>query len=244
MNALLICPAFPPTFWSYKYAIPFIRKKAALPPLGLLTVAAMLPEAWAKRLVDLNTESLTADDLAWADIAFIGAMAVQRRSTVDVIGRCRQAGLTIVAGGPLFTAEPESLPEVDHLVLNEAEVTLPPFLEDLDRRSPRRVYASPEFPALNRTPVPLWDLIALKRYASMSLQFSRGCPFDCEFCNVTVLFGHRPRQKGADQVLAELDQLYRRGWRGPVFFVDDNFIGNRRYLRETLLPALIEWRRG
>jgi radical SAM superfamily enzyme YgiQ (UPF0313 family) len=128
-------------------------------------------------------------------------------------------------------------------VLNEAEVTLPPFLRDLERQSTRRVYASSEFPALTWTPAPLWDLIDLKRYASMSLQFSRGCPFDCEFCNVTVLFGHRPRQKGADQVLAELDQLYRRGWRGAVFFVDDNFIGNRRYLRETL-PALIKWRRG
>jgi radical SAM superfamily enzyme YgiQ (UPF0313 family) len=244
MNALIICPAFPPTFWSYKYAVPFIRKKAALPPLGLLTVAAMLPEAWGKRLVDLNTESLRPEDLAWADLAFIGAMAVQRRSAVDVIGRCREAGLTIVAGGPLFTAEPECFPEVDHLVLNEAEVTLPPFLRDLERSSPRRVYTSSQFPALDQTPAPLWDLIDLKRYASMSLQFSRGCPFDCEFCNVTVLFGHRPRQKGADQVIAELDRLYRRGWRGSVFFVDDNFIGNRRYLRETLLPALIEWRRG
>jgi len=144
----------------------------------------------------------------------------------------------------LFTAEPECFPDVDYLVLNEAEVTLPLFLRDLERQSTRRVYASSEFPALTRTPAPLWDLIDLRRYASMSLQFSRGCPFDCEFCNVTVLFGHRPRQKGADQVLAELDQLYRRGWRGSVFFVDDNFIGNRRYLRETLLPALIEWRRG
>ena len=244
MKALLICPAFPPTFWSYKYAVPFIRKKAALPPLGLLTVAAMLPEAWTKRLVDLNTETLTAEDLAWADMAFIGAMAVQRRSTVDVIARCRQAGLTITVGGPLFTVEPESFPEADHLVLNEAEVTLPLFLRDLERRSARRVYASSEFPTLSRTPVPLWDLIDMKRYASMSLQFSRGCPFDCEFCNVTVLFGHRPRQKGADQILSELEQLYRRGWRGSVFFVDDNFIGNRGYLRETLLPALIEWRRG
>jgi radical SAM superfamily enzyme YgiQ (UPF0313 family) len=244
MKALLICPTFPPTFWSYKYAVPFIRKKAALPPLGLLTVAAMLPGDWAKRLVDLNVETLSAEDLAWADVAFIGAMAVQRRSATDVIERCRMAGLTIVAGGPLFTVEPESFPEVDHLVLNEAEVTLPQFLRDLERQIPRRIYTSSEFPGLNRTPVPLWGLIDLNRYASMSLQFSRGCPFNCEFCNVTVLFGHRPRQKGADQVLSELDELYRRGWRGSIFFVDDNFIGNSRYLRETLLPALIEWRRG
>jgi radical SAM superfamily enzyme YgiQ (UPF0313 family) len=187
MKALLICPAFPPTFWSYKYAVPFIRKKAALPPLGLLTVGAMLPGDWAKRLVDLNVETLSAEDLAWADVAFIGAMAVQRRSAIDVIERCRKAGLTIVAGGPLFTVEPESFPEVDYLVLNEAEVTLPQFLRDLERQIPRRVYTSSEFPGLNRTPVPLWDLIDLNRYASMSLQFSRSCPFT-NLCIIVLTF--------------------------------------------------------
>jgi radical SAM superfamily enzyme YgiQ (UPF0313 family) len=244
MNALLIHPAFPPTFWSYKYAIPFIRKKAALPPLGLLTVAAMLPAGWPKRLVDLNVEALTAEKLAWADCALISAMAIQRRSAAEVIGRCRQAGLKIVAGGPLFTIENDRFPEVDHFILNEAELTLPPFLKDLQAGCPKRVYASREFPALSATPVPLWQLIDMKRYATMSIQFSRGCPFNCEFCNVTALFGHRPRQKGAAQVVDELSDLYRRGWRGAVFFVDDNFIGNQGYLREVLLPALIQWRKG
>jgi len=244
MNALLIHPAFPPTFWSYKYAVPFIRKKAALPPLGLLTVAAMLPAGWPKRLVDLNVEALTAEDLAWADCALISAMAVQRKSATEVIDRCRQAGLKIVVGGPLFTIEHDLFPEVDHFILNEAELTLPPFLEDLQAGCPKRVYASREFPPLSATPPPLWGLIDLKRYATMSIQFSRGCPFDCEFCNVTALFGHRPRQKGAEQIICELDDLYRRGWRGAVFFVDDNFIGNKAYLRDVLLPALIEWRKG
>jgi radical SAM superfamily enzyme YgiQ (UPF0313 family) len=244
MNALLIHPAFPPTFWSYKYAVPFIRKKAALPPLGLLTVAALLPAEWPKRLVDLNVEALSPEDLAWADYAFISAMAVQRRSAREVIARCRQAGLTVVVGGPLFTIEHEMFPEVDHFILNEAELTLPPFLEGLQAGRPKRVYATSEFPPLSRTPPPLWELIDLKRYATMSIQFSRGCPFNCEFCNVTALFGHRPRQKGAAQVIYELDELYHRGWRGAVFFVDDNFIGNKGYLRDVLLPVLIEWRKG
>ena len=244
MKALLIHPAFPLTFWSYKYAIPFIRKKAALPPLGLLTVAAMLPADWPKRLVDLNVEALTPADLAWADYAFISAMAVQRRSAKEVLASCRSAGVKVVVGGPLFTVEHELFPEVDHFILNEAELTLPPFLEDLRAGRPQRIYASRDFPALSLTPPPLWGLIDLKRYATMSIQFSRGCPFNCDFCNVTALFGHRPRQKGAEQIICELDDLYCRGWRGAVFFVDDNFIGNKAYLRDVLLPALIEWRKG
>jgi radical SAM superfamily enzyme YgiQ (UPF0313 family) len=244
MNALLIYPAFPPTFWSFKYAVAFVRKKAALPPLGLLTVAAMLPAEWPKRLLDLNVEAMTAQDLAWADCAYISAMAVQRRSAEEVIARCRQAGLKIVAGGPLFSIEHDLFPGIDHFVLNEAELTLPPFLADLQAGCLKRVYASREFPPLSATPPPLWQLIDLKRYATMSIQFSRGCPFNCDFCNVTALFGHRPRQKGAGQVLTELEELYRRGWRGAVFFVDDNFIGDKTYLRDVLLPALIEWRKG
>ena len=244
MKALLVYPTFPPTFWSFAYALPFVRKRAALPPLGLLTVAAMLPAAWPKRLVDLNVEPLKEEDLAWADLVFIGAMAVQRRSAEEVIARGHRAGKRVVCGGPLFTVEPESFPQADHLVLGEAEATLPPFLEDLARGEPQRVYRPEGFPPLERTPVPAWDLIDLRRYATLSIQFSRGCPFSCDFCNVTALFGHRPRQKSAAQVLAELDELVRRGWRGPVFFVDDNLIGNRASLRSALLPALIAWRRG
>lgn len=244
MNILLLYPEFPDTFWSFKHALKFIRKRASNPPLGLLTVAAMLPPEWDKRLVDLNVRPLKDADLAWADYAFISAMTVQRESTHQVIARCKAAGLKMVAGGPLFTAEHEHFPDVDHFVLNEAESTLLPFLRDLEAGPARRVYTSDEFPDIQQTPAPLWELADLQRYATMPVQYSRGCPFDCEFCNITALFGHRPRVKNTAQVLAELNGLYRLGWRESVFFVDDNLMGNKKHLKSELLPALIAWRKG
>ncbi len=243
MNLLLIYPEFPDTFWSFNYALKFIRKKAAYPPLGLLTVAAMLPAEFQRRLVDVNVGGLTDDDLAWADLAFIGAMVVQRDSAKQIIARCKAAGLKVVAGGPLFTAEPDAFEVVDYQVLDEAELTLPAFLEDLKIGHLKKIYKASGFCDLHHTPIPAWDLIDMKKYASMSIQFSRGCPFNCDFCNVTVLFGHRPRLKSAQQVIAELDRMYDAGWRSNIFFVDDNFIGNKRYLKTRLLPALIEWRK-
>ncbi len=243
MKALLIYPSFPDTFWSFRHSLKFIRKKSAFPPLGLLTVGAMMPVEWSKRLIDLNVEKLTDEDLAWADYAFISAMVVQRQSAQQTIARCKEAGLKVVAGGPLFTSEYERFDEVDHFVLNEAELTLPPFLADYDRGNAQRIYTTPEYADIQHTPIPIWELINLKRYATMSIQFSRGCPFNCDFCNVTALFGHRPRIKSATQIIAELDNLYDRGWRGQVFFVDDNFIGNKKYLMTQLLPALIEWQK-
>ena len=243
MNILLISPAFPNTFWSFKYALKFVGKQAAYPPLGLLTVAAMLPEEFNKRLVDVNVDRLTEDDLAWADMAFIGGMAVQRESAKHIIARCRARGLKVVAGGPLFTAQPDEFGEVDHLVLDEAELTLRRFLQDLQNGHPQKIYRASGFCDLDHTPIPAWDLVRMKKYASMSIQFSRGCPFNCDFCNVTTLFGHRVRMKTPRQVLAELDSLYAAGWRSNIFFVDDNFIGNKAYLKRLLLPALIEWRK-
>jgi radical SAM superfamily enzyme YgiQ (UPF0313 family) len=243
MKVLLLYPEFPDTFWSFKHALQFIRKQASTPPLGLLTVAAMLPPEWELRLVDLNVDELTDVDLAWADCAFLSAMIVQRDAARRLIARCSMAGLKVVAGGPLFTIEPDAFPEVDHLVLNEAELTLPPFLADLAAGRAQHLYTTSEFPDVCQSPTPLWHLVNLKRYASMALQFSRGCPFDCDFCNVTTLLGHRPRVKTTAQILAELDGMYELGWRDRVFFVDDNFIGNKRVLKEELLPALIAWRR-
>jgi radical SAM superfamily enzyme YgiQ (UPF0313 family) len=244
VNILLVYPEFPDTFWSFKHALKFIRKRAGGPPLGLLTVAAMLPEEWEQRLVDVNVDHLTHRDLAWADYVFISAMVVQQDSARQIINRCKEAGVPIVAGGPLFTSEPTKYADVDHLVLNEAESTLPRFLADLEHGCAKRMYTSSEYPDIQQTPVPRWELLNVQRYATMAIQFSRGCPYDCEFCNITALFGHRPRTKTAEQIVAELDGLYALGWRGPVFFVDDNFIGNKKVLKKEILPALIEWRRG
>ena len=243
MNILLIYPKFPDTFWSFSYALRFIGKKSAFPPLGLITVAALLPEQFQTRLIDLNVDALGDDDLAWADMAFISAMAVQRKSAVYVVDRCKAKGLKIVAGGPLFTAQPYDFGQVDHLVLDEAEETLPAFLADLKNGCPKQLYRAKEYPDIRRSPVPLWGLIDTRRYASLNIQYSRGCPFNCEFCNITALLGRTPRTKTPQQVVAELDAIYQAGWRGNIFFVDDNFIGNKRCLKEHLLPALIKWRK-
>ena len=241
MKILFLAPEFPDTFWSFKHALKFIHRRASSPPLGLLTVAAMLPGEWEKRLVDLNVAALSDADLAWADYAFIGGMIVQRDSARQLIARCKAAGVPVVAGGPLFTAEHEQFPDVDHFVLDEAELTLPAFLADLARGQGKRLYTSSEYADLRTTPMPLWELVDFRRYASMSVQFCRGCPYDCEFCNVTALLGHRPRTKTTAQLIAELDRLYELGWRGSVFFVDDNLIGNKRLVKGDLLPALVAW---
>jgi len=244
MKILLIYPEFPDTFWSFKHALKFIKKEAGAPPLGLLTVAAMLPSAWEIRLVDLNVTNLTDEDLRWADYGFVSAMVVQRESAHLVIQRCKNAGVKVVAGGPLFTMEYEKFPDVDYFVLNEAEATLAPFLRDLEKGQAQRVYTSTEYPDIHQTPVPLWVLADLKHYDTASIQFSRGCPFSCDFCNVTALLGHRPRTKTAAQIVAELDSLYALGWRKSIFFVDDNFIGNKKHIKTEVLPALIKWRKG
>jgi len=244
MKILMVYPEFPDTFWSFKHALRFVRKKAGAPPLGLLTVAAMLPLAWEKRLVDLNVTHLTDEDLRWADYVFVSAMIVQRESVRALIDRCKKGGVKVVAGGPLFTMEHEQFPDVDHFVLNEAEETLAPFLRDLEHGRAQRVYTSTEYPDIHKTPVPLWNMVDLKHYDTISIQFSRGCPFDCDFCNVTALLGHRPRTKTAAQIIAELDSLYAMGWRKSIFFVDDNFIGNKKHIKTEVLPALIEWRKG
>jgi radical SAM superfamily enzyme YgiQ (UPF0313 family) len=240
----MVYPEFPDTFWSFKHALGFVRKKASAPPLGLITVAAMLPRDWSVRLVDMNVTALSTDDLAWADMVFISAMTVQREAARAVITRCKEMGVKVVAGGPLFTSEYEDFPEVDHFVLNEAELTLPPFLDDLAQGAPQRLYRTDAFADIRQTPVPRWELLDLRRYATMSVQFSRGCPFNCDFCNVTALLGHKVRTKTAEQLIAELDALYALGWRDGIFFVDDNFIGNKRQLKHEILPALIEWRKG
>jgi len=241
VKILLVCPEYPNTFWSFKHALQFLSKKVGQPPLGLLTVASILPVEWEKRLVDLNLIPLTAKDLQWADYVFLGGMSVQEESARAVIARCNEAGTRVVAGGPLFTARHEEFEGVDHFVLNEAEITLPLFLDDLRCGNPKHIYTTPNWADLSTTPLPMWELIDRRQYATMNIQYSRGCPYDCEFCDITVLYGRLPRTKSGAQVIAEMDALYRTGWRGHLFFVDDNFIGNRVKLKNDVLPRIIRW---
>ena len=241
MKILLVYPQYPDTFWSFKHALKFTSKKAAFPPLGLLTVAAMLPQEWERKLVDMNIERLSNKDIEWADYVFLSAMTVQRASAENVINRCNQLETKIVAGGPLFTTGYQTFDGVDHFVLNEAEVTLPPFIEDLKKGCAKPIYTTDQWPDIEATPIPAWDLINIKKYSAMSIQYSRGCPFDCEFCDIVVLNGHTPRLKNKAQLIAELDALYNEGCRSSVFIVDDNFIGNKRRLKEEILPAIVEW---
>ncbi|MBI4688361.1 MAG: B12-binding domain-containing radical SAM protein [Nitrospirae bacterium] len=242
MKVLLVYPKYPDTFWSFKHAIKFISKKASVPPLGMLTVASMLPKDWQKRLIDMNVRELEDKDLKWADIVFLSAMSVQKKSVREVIDRCKILGVKVAAGGPYFTSCHEDFPDVDHLVLNEAEVTLAPFIEDLKNGCAKRMYtAGNKWADVKETPAPDWSILEMKKYATVNIQYSRGCPFNCEFCDITMLYGHAPRTKTKEQVVAELEAIYSHGWRGGVFFVDDNFIGNKKKLKEEILPAIIEW---
>ena len=241
MNILFVYPQYPDTYWSFKHALKFISKKAAIIPLGLVTIAPLLPEDWNKKLIDINVERLRDKDIKWADYVFISAMSVQMASVKEVIERCIILNTKMVAGGPLFTEEYEQFPEIDHLVLNEAEITLPLFLEDLKNGRPEKIYRSDKFADITKSPLPDYSLLKSGKYATTAIQYSRGCPFDCEFCDITALFGHKVRTKTTAQIIAELDQLLEIGWRGSVFFVDDNFIGHKKKLKNELLPAIISW---
>jgi radical SAM superfamily enzyme YgiQ (UPF0313 family) len=243
MNILLISPATPTTFWSLKHALRFVARRAAFPPLGLLTVAAMLPRAWQLRVADMDVAPLTDADVSWADYVMVSAMIVHKASIeAEIVPRCRRLGKPIVGGGPLFTTGYEEFAPDVHAVVRECEDTLGAHVADIEAGALRERYDAPAaFPDVRTTPVPRWELVNLGHYATMSVQYSRGCPFDCEFCDIVVMNGRRPRTKTPGQMLAELDALVDAGWRGTVFFVDDNFIGNKRCVKE-LLRALVAWR--
>src|SRR5215813_13943332 len=243
MRVLLVNPAFPDTYWSFRHALPFEGKRSAFPPLGLLTVSALLPSSWEKRLVDLEIESLKDSDIEWADMVFATAMLVQKESLREVVKRSKAKGKRVVLGGPYVTSTREELPPADHLFRGEAETTLPQFVEDLARGEAKPVYQAPERPALSITPVADFALANLKRYSAMSVQYSRGCPFSCEFCDIIEIYGRVPRTKSNQQMLTEFDALRDLGWRGTVFIVDDNFIGNKKNVRQ-LLPDLARWQKA
>jgi radical SAM superfamily enzyme YgiQ (UPF0313 family) len=227
MKALLVYPQHPVTFWSFTHALKFTNKKASLPPLGILTVASMLPKDWEIKVIDMNTDALHEKDLAWAEYVFISAMNIQKDSAQRVIDRCKALGKKTVGGGPLFSYE--------------GEICIPEFLNDLRNNKAKHKYDFAGYPALTETPAPAWDLVNLNNYAMLSIQYSRGCPFHCDFCNVVSLFGHSPRTKSADQIIWELEAIYNMGWRGSIFFVDDNFIGNKKKLKQEILPAITAW---
>ena len=242
MNVLLVYPEFPDTFWSFKHALPFQGKRSAYPPLGLLTVAAMLPARWQKRLVDMNVRRLKDSDLDWAEVVFFSGMMVQGPSMKHAIARSKQRGRRTVVGGPIASAADPAIAEADHVVEGEAEELIAGLAADLERGEARTHYKASQLPDLTTVPLPELRLSKLGNYSAMAVQYSRGCPFTCEFCDIIEIYGRRPRTKTPEQIAAELDQVYQLGWRGPVFLVDDNFIGNKKNVR-VLLPRLVEWMR-
>jgi radical SAM superfamily enzyme YgiQ (UPF0313 family) len=241
MNALLIYPEFPETFWSFKHALKFLGKRASQPPLGLMTVAALLPGNWNKRLVDMNVERLRDRELAWADVVLISGMHIQRESLIAIVDRCRARGLRTIVGGPIASSLSAADLKADHVVIGEAESLIAGLARDLEQGTAEPIYQAGERPAMETSPLPDLSLVKMKRYSTMAVQYSRGCPFNCEFCDIIEIYGRRPRTKAVAQVLAELDQLRAAGWRETVFIVDDNFIGNKARAKE-LCVALTEWR--
>ncbi len=242
MKVLFVYPEFPVTYWSFKHALVIEGKRSAFPPLGLLTISAMLPANWEKKLVDLNIERLKEKDLEWADIVFLSGMIVQKESLFKVIKQCRKLGKRVVVGGPYVSTSHNDFNDLgaDHIFIGEVEETFPQFLKDLERGEAQSIYRSDKKPDLTSTPIPDFSLAKLSRYGAMCVQFSRGCPFQCEFCDIIEIYGRIPRTKSNEQMLAELDALQSAGWRGLVFMVDDNFIGNKRNVRK-FLPELIKW---
>ena len=242
MRVLLVNPATPESYWSGSRALPFARRRSLLPPLGLITVAAMLPAGWPCRLMDLNIERLRDRDLIWADLVMLSGMTVQSPSLKEVLRRCRRLGVRTVVGGPHATSSPEDVNLADYLVLGEGEELVPRLASDLAAGCARPVYRETRKPDLDLTPVPRYDLLKIRAYHQMSVQFSRGCPYSCEFCDVIVLYGRRPRTRSAEHVIVDLDAIRATGFSGDVFFVDDNFIGNKKAVRQVL-PLLAAWRR-
>jgi len=243
MKALLVYPKCPPTFWEFGGALPFVRKEAAFPPLGIFTIAPMFPETWEIKLVDINIEPLADELIQWADVVFVSAMLIQLQNVNEVIKRCKDFRKIVVGGGPAFTTAPEKFPGVDHILRGEAENVLPTLLSDLEAGNALPSYACKKFPDLRETPLPALHLMEMENYATMSIQFCRGCPFKCEFCDVRKIFGGKVRTKTPAQMIAELQVIYERGWRGSVFIVDDNFIGNKAAAKK-FLHVLIAWQKA
>ena len=243
MHTLLVHPAFPKTYWGMEYARLLTRRSALLPPLGLLTVAALLPSDWSVRLIDMSVEPLLDEDLAWADVVFVGAMQIQQESFHEVIRRAHSLGKTVIAGGAYPTTEPEAAGNADCVVIGESEELIGPLCRDIANGTIKPRYKADSRPDVTRSPVPRYDLLHIEAYQSIGVQFSRGCPFNCEFCDIIEVFGRVPRTKTPEQLLREFDAIYAAGFRGMLFLVDDNFIGNKRAAK-TMLPEVAGWMRA
>ncbi len=241
MNILLVSPRTPDTFWSFSHVLRLVGRKAAFPPLGLLTVAAMLPREWNLKLVDLNVRNLRDAELRWADAVFISAMIVHEESMREVVARAMALQKPVVAGGPLITTGHERFPELAARVIGEAEEIMPSLVADLRSGELKPEYRATGRPDLTLTPLPRWDLLRVRDYVTLSIQSSRGCPFDCEFCDITAIYGRVPRVKTPTQLIDEIEAVLATGWDGAIFIVDDNFIGNRARTK-ALLRNIINWR--
>jgi radical SAM superfamily enzyme YgiQ (UPF0313 family) len=241
MRILLVYPQNPDTFWSFKHVLRFVSKRSTFPPLGLLTIAAMLPSDWQLKLVDLNVERLKDSDLRWADYVMVSAMIVHKQSVHEIVARCAAFKKPVIAGGPLFTTGHEAFPAIQHFVLGEAEDVMPQLVADLRAGTLQPQYRPEDRPDIKLVPAPRWDLVNFKHYVTMAIQFSRGCPYDCEFCDIIIMNGRVPRTKTPAQLIGELEALRLQGWKDMVFVVDDNFIGDKNRTK-ALLRELIAWR--
>lgn len=243
MKILLIYPEYENTFWNVKKVLRLVGKKSAYPPLGLLTIAAMLPQHWEKKLIDMNCMVLKEEHIKWADYVLISSIVGQKQSTRKVVKVVHEIGKTVIAGGSLFTTCSGEFTDIDTIVLGEAEEIIPVLIKDIEKKELKKTYSMDNFPAIKNTPIPQWDLINLSNYNSVCIQLSRGCPYNCEFCDVVHLNGRVPRIKSKKKIIAELDSIYAKGWRAGVFFVDDNLIGNKSILKKEILPAIIRWQK-
>lgn len=243
-NILLVYPEVPGnTYWSFKHALKFVHKKSSMPPLGLITIAALIPEKYNLRLIDMNITPLTEKDILWSDAVFISAMIIQKESFVKAVSACKRLKVPVIAGGPYPTSSYNEIPDVDYFVLGEVEETLKIFLDDYENGCAKKIYIPGSRPDLSDSATPRFDLLDMKAYSSMSIQYSRGCPFKCEFCDIWISYGNLPRLKSSSNIILELESLFKLKWRGPVFIVDDNFIGNKNRVKSDLLPALTEWQK-
>jgi radical SAM superfamily enzyme YgiQ (UPF0313 family) len=233
LKVLMIWPCIPSSFWGFQGMLNLVPEKTTMPPLGLITVAALCPKTWTVRLIDEAFDEVSDADILWADLVMVSGMHVQEHGVQKMLTRARRLGKRTMVGGPYASSEPQILLKfADHVVVGEPDEVFGGIARDLEAGTARSLYVISDKPDVSHTPAPRFDLLKLENYGSMSVQFSRGCPFQCEFCDIITIYGRKPRTKRPAQLIAELDALIDLGWRKQVFIVDDNFIGNHKFALE------------